>query len=220
MFYGYARVSTVEQVDGTSLDEQTRRIAGVAMLKGADIARMFVDAGVSGSKELGERPEGGNLLATLKAGDTLITSKLDRLFRNALDALATAEYFKQQGIDLIIVDLGVDAVTQNGVSKMFFGMLALMAEFERDRIKERQADGQRAKKEKGGFVGGRRPFGYRVEGTGKNAIVIPDPAEQQAIIDMQAMREAGQSYRQIAQAMNERGHVITHQAVKNILTRD
>jgi len=220
MFYGYARVSTVEQADGTSLDEQTRRITGVAMLKGADIAQMFVDAGVSGSKGLGERAEGGKLLSTLKAGDTLIVSKLDRLFRNALDALATAEYLKQQGIDLIVVDLGVDAVTQNGVSKMFFGMLALMAEFERDRIKERQADGQRAKKEKGGFIGGRRPVGYRVEGAGKHSIVIPDPAEQQAIVDMQAMRAAGQSYRQIAQAMNERGHPLSHQAAKNILARD
>jgi DNA invertase Pin-like site-specific DNA recombinase len=47
---------------------------------------IFVELGVSGSKPLGERPEGARLLAALKAGDVVITPKLDRMFRSALNA--------------------------------------------------------------------------------------------------------------------------------------
>lgn len=219
MLYGYARVSTTEQVNGSSLDEQIKKVRGVAMLRGADLDATFIDRGVSGSKQLGERPEGGRLMAALKPGDCVIVSKLDRLFRNALDALAMAEWFKKNGVDLVIVDMGIDPVTQNGVSKMFFGMLALMAEFERERIRERQAEGQAAKKAKGGFIGGRKPFGYRVEGLGKNAVLIPLADEQQAIVDMRAMRQNGDSLRDIAQAMQERGYSLSHTAVGNILDR-
>ena len=47
--YGYVRVSTAEQTDGTSLEDQARRIQGVAFTRGEAIARIFSDAGVSGS---------------------------------------------------------------------------------------------------------------------------------------------------------------------------
>lgn len=72
-------------------------------------------------------------------------AKLDRAFRNAADALATAEQLNAQKIDLIVADMGSEPVIQNGVSRMFFGMLALVAEFERERIRERLADGRGAK---------------------------------------------------------------------------
>ena len=51
-----------------------------------------------------------------------------------------------RGIDLIVADMGTEPVTQNGVSRMFFGMLALVAEFERERIKEQSAEGCAAKR--------------------------------------------------------------------------
>lgn len=219
MLYGYTRVSTVEQVNGTSLEEQARKIHGVAMMRGDEVTAVFSDKGVSGSVMLALRPEGGKLSASLKAGDTVVVAKLDRIFRNAADALVTAQEFKDRGIDLIIADIGTDPVTQNGASKMFFGMLALMAEFERERIKERQADGQRAKKERGGFNGGRRPFGYRVQGQGKDSVLIEHPAEQQALQKIHQMRADGASLRAIATALQADGHAITHVAIKKIIER-
>ena len=51
------------------------------------------------------RPAGSELTRTLATGDTLIVAKLDRAFRNAADALATAEQWKKRGIDLIIADM-------------------------------------------------------------------------------------------------------------------
>lgn len=217
--FGYTRVSTVEQASGTSLEEQTRKIQGVAMMRGDEVSEVFTDRGVSGSVLLSQRPEGSKLIQRLGRGDTVIASKLDRMFRDAADALNQAKSFKDEGIDLIIADLGADPVTQNGASRMFFGILALMAEFERDRLRERQAEGQRAKKSKGGHIGGKRPFGFSVSGVGKNAILEPIPAEQEAIQKMKAMRASGDSYRSIAAWAIENGHEISHVTVKAVLER-
>jgi DNA invertase Pin-like site-specific DNA recombinase len=57
------------------------------MMMGMKIDQMFVERGVSGSKPLAERPESSRLLAALQPNDVVITPKLDRMFRSALDAL-------------------------------------------------------------------------------------------------------------------------------------
>ena len=69
---------------------QQRVIGGYATMQGLKLDKMFVERGVSGSKPLGERPEGAALLALLQPGDVVITPKLDRMFRSALDALSMA----------------------------------------------------------------------------------------------------------------------------------
>src|SRR5690242_7853983 len=78
--YGYARVSTDRQADdGESLGTQQRIIEGYAMMNALTLASILVERGVSGSKPLGERPEGARLLAVLKGEDVVITPKLDRM---------------------------------------------------------------------------------------------------------------------------------------------
>ena len=123
--YGYVRVSSAEQAgdDRTSLETQRRKVAAVAELSGLDLARVIEEPGVSGGTALAERPGGRELLGLLQRGDTVIVSKLDRGFRNAADALATAEQLKARKVDLIVADMGSEPVTQNGVSRLFFGML-------------------------------------------------------------------------------------------------
>lgn len=219
MLYGYTRVSTREQANGTSLDEQTRKIQGVALMRGDEVREVFTDKGVSGSTPLAQRPEGRKLIEVLQPGDTVIVAKLDRIFRNAADAQNTANELKDKGIDLIIADMGVDSVTANGVSKLFFGMLACFAEFERTRIKERQADGQRAKKARQGFNGGARPFGYEVQGQGKESVLVEIPGEQKAISKIRELRASGLSLRDISAEIEKDGHKISHVAIKKILDR-
>ncbi len=140
--YGYARVSTARQAgEGESLDVQQRTISGYAMMHGLTVDRMFVERGVSGSKPLADRPEGAALLAALGRGDTVITAKLDRMFRSALDALDALDVLRRlQGRDvgLHMIDLGGD-VTGTGISKLVFTILSAVAEAERDRIRERVA---------------------------------------------------------------------------------
>jgi putative DNA-invertase from lambdoid prophage Rac len=76
------------------------------MMNGLTLDSIFVERGVSGSKPLGERSEGARLLAGLNAGDVVITPKLDRMFRSALDALDVLGQLKDRGVSLHMIDLG------------------------------------------------------------------------------------------------------------------
>lgn len=218
--YGYIRVSTAEQVSGTSLAEQRKRIEGAAMAAGLAAPVVIEDAGISGSKALDTRPGGARLCALLRPGDTVIAAKFDRLFRSASDALYRVEDWKSRGIRLVLIDMGLDPVSENGISKLFFTILAALAEFERNRILERTADGRAAKRANGGHTGGDAPFGYRVEGEGKNARLVEDPQQQEAIRHIRQLREQGLSLRRIADQMREHGFSMSHMAVKRICLTD
>src|SRR3954453_4919636 len=200
--YGYTRVSTERQADeGESLDVQRPQIGGYAMMKGLEIGRVFVERGVSGSTHLSERPQGAALLAALEPGDVVITAKLDRMFRSALDALDVLGRLKERGISLHMVDLGGD-VTGNGISKLVFTILSAVAEAERDRIRERISDVKADQKARNRYLGGREPFGWRV---GDDGALVEIPEQQAAIRRMVEMRETGAPYRTIAAAMTEAG---------------
>src|SRR4051812_29290211 len=135
--YGYVRVSTVRQSDeGESLDVQERTIRGYALMRGMDLDRVFVERAVSGSVPLADRPQGAALLELAKPGDAIITPKLDRMFRSALDALDVLSKLRDRRVALHMVDLGGDVAT-NGISKLVFTILSAVAEAERDRIRER-----------------------------------------------------------------------------------
>src|SRR3954466_4163826 len=93
--YSYARVSTARQAsEGESLDVQLRQMGGYATMQALTISQTFVERGVSGSVPLDGRPQGKALLAALRPGDVVITAKLDRMFRSALDALNVLADFK------------------------------------------------------------------------------------------------------------------------------
>lgn len=179
MIHGYTRVSTEDQArEGrSSLEEQERRIRTIAALtEGVDLW-IWSDPGVSGSIPLGQRPVGVELVQALQSGDTIIAAKLDRLFRNAEDALSQSRAWRERGIDLILIDMGPEPVTTSATGRLYFGMLAQFAEFERERIAERIRDGRSAKRARGGFAGGNAPIGQRVEGIGRAAVVVPNDRE-------------------------------------------
>lgn len=202
--YGYTRVSTAQQVDGTSLSEQRRRIQAIADFHGWTVDDYFEDRAVSGGDALHTRPAGHDLLARLQPGDTLVVSKLDRLFRSAEDALQRTNAWMKVGIDLVLGDVSVDPVTRDGVGRLFFTMLAAMAEFERNRINERTAAGREAKKSNDGYLGGHVPFGYERKGKGKNAYLVPHPTLFEARAKMVAARLRGDSLREIKRAIEEK----------------
>lgn len=185
MLLGYTRVSTSEQAgdDRTSLAEQERVIKGMAMAMGIgqfDL-QVYSDPGVSGSIALENRPEGGKLYNDAKRNDTVVASKLDRLFRDALDAQNVYKEFKKRGVHLILYDMGVEPVTKDGMSKFFFTMLSAFADLERTRIGERMMDGKAAKKRAGGHIGGSAPTGFKKIGEGRAARLEPDPDEQKIL---------------------------------------
>ena len=212
--YGYVRVSTVRQTEeGESLDVQQRTIAGYAMMHGLELMQTFVEGGVSGSVPLAERPKGKALMAILKPGDVVITAKLDRMFRSALDALGVLATLKTRSVSLHMIDLGGD-VTTNGISKLVFTILSAVAEAERDRTRERIAEVKRDQRNRNRYLGGAPPFGQTV---GKNGDLVADQNYQRTVAQIKELREEGLSLRAIADRMAAIGVQISHVGVKSVL---
>lgn len=187
MILGYIRCSTADQAkdDRSSLQTQTDVIEGIARVRGANKfdVQIYTDAGISGAMKLASRPAGSKLLQDMKLGDTVVASKLDRMFRSASDALVMLEEFKTRGVHLILYDMGSEPITGGGVAQLLFTILAAVADMERVRIKERTTEGRKAKKARGGAVG-EVPFGFRKVGEGRAHVLEPDERELAALAMM------------------------------------
>ncbi len=136
--FAYCRVSTTDQ----TTDNQAREIEGAGFK--VDPKRIIAET-VSGSVAAMERKGFAKLVDRLEAGDILIVTKLDRLGRNAMDVRSTVDSLAQEGVKVHCLALGgVDLTSAAG--KMTMGVIAAVAEFERDLLVERtQAGLSRAK---------------------------------------------------------------------------
>jgi DNA invertase Pin-like site-specific DNA recombinase len=214
--YGYVRVSTAEQVDNTSMQEQRRQIKGNAMSHGLAIERFIEDGGVSGADPFFARLEANGVV--LKEGDTVIVAKLDRFSRDLLDALQSIKACKELKIKLIINGHGDVTDSSNIYAQLMLEILCSFAGHERRVLKERQKVGQAAKRKAGGHLGGSAKFGYRVEGDGKAAVLVAKPDEQAALAYAKEMRATGISLRAISGILKtSHGVVVSHEAIRRAL---
>lgn len=212
--YGYCRVSTGRQAEeGESLGVQERRVRGYAMQHDLDLTGVYIERGVSGSKPLADRPEGGKLLAVLQPGDALVTPKLDRMFRSALDALDVMGSLRDRGIALHMIDLGGD-VTGDGHAKLIFTILAAVAEAERDKVRERVTDIKQDQRSRGRYLGGAVPFGFVATPDGA---LVEHEGQQGAIRDASALRAKGASLRAVSATLKASGHELSHAAWARVL---
>jgi DNA invertase Pin-like site-specific DNA recombinase len=213
--YGYVRVSTTRQVEeGLSLEVQRRQVEGYALMHGMVVDRVFVEEGVSGSVPLAERPAGRAMMALLAHGDAVIAAKLDRAFRSALDALQVVQEFRERGVALHLLDVGGDIA--NGHGKLFMTIVAAFAEAERDRIRERITDVKRDQRGQSRFLGGKRPFGYRISAEGELA---PDEREQAAVARARELRATGMSLRKIVSMLAGEGVEVSVPTLQRLLVR-
>lgn len=132
----YARVSTTDQRCEVQLDA-LRDYAERRELQAVE----FVDAGVSGAKQ--DREAFTELLEAVRRRrvDLVVCTKLDRLFRNVRHLVNVIDELKVLGVDLVVLDQAIDTTTSSG--RLLFHMLAAIAEFERDLIRERVIAGVR-----------------------------------------------------------------------------
>lgn len=206
MILAYARVSSRDQAgpNKTSIAEQLAKCKAVAQLRGArnkyDYVE-FTDPGVSGSVPLGKRPGGQAMLDSAKKGDCVVAAKMDRIFRNTADALYMEEFLRKMGVDLILCEFGTEPVAGNATAQLIFSVFAGFAQFERARIHERISEGRAAKKAQGGFLGGRTPFGFKVQGAGSKAILIPDEGERENIRRIRQCASSGRGPAAILRAL-------------------
>ncbi len=143
----YARVSTVEQTP----ENQLVALRGFASARGWSLTE-FVDHGVSGAKE--KRPQLDALLADVRRRkfDLIVVTKLDRLARSTRHLVTLAGELEALGVDLVVLDQAIDTTTPSG--RLLFHVLAAIAEFERDLIRDRVMAGLRR--------GGQRPAARRL----------------------------------------------------------
>lgn len=218
--YGYTRVSTEDQIENTSLEDQARQIQGIALTHNLDVEHIYEEKGVSGGVPLLRRDEGCKL-AFLRPGDTVIVSKLDRMFRDARDALNVIGDWEDAGINLIINGYGNVMDKSNPNGRFMLEIMAVFSGEERRRIRERVTAGKRAKKAAGGYIGGEPPFGFKKVGNGRTAKLREDPDEQDAIITIKTARLKGHSLRNICKIVEKRhGIQMSHITVRRIVNGD
>ncbi len=114
-------------------------------------ATEFVDHGVSGAKE--RRPQLDAMLVDVRRRkfDLVLVTKLDRLARRTLHLVTLAGELEAIGVDLVVLDQAIDTTTPSG--RLLFDMLAAIAEFERDLIRDRVIAGLRRARAQGRRLG-------------------------------------------------------------------
>jgi DNA invertase Pin-like site-specific DNA recombinase len=140
MLIGYARVSTDDQ----NLDLQNDA------LEAAGCERIYRDK-VSGARV--ERPGLKRAFEDIRAGDTLVVWRLDRLGRSLKDLIARAEDLEQRGAGLKSLHEAIDTNSSGG--RLVFHLFGALAEFERNLVRERTQAGLAAARSRG-RLGGRR----------------------------------------------------------------
>jgi len=199
----YVRVSTDKQADqGVSLEAQQAKIRAYAELYGLELAEVVVDAGLS-AKTL-DRPGLVRALEMLRSGEAaaLLVVKLDRLTRSVRDlGQLVADYFAApDGPALLSVSEQVD--TRTAAGRLVLNVLGAVSQWEREAIGERTSVAMRHMSERGEYVGGAPPFGYRLALDGR---LEAQAGEQAAIREAQALRASGLSLRAVAARLEAQG---------------
>jgi len=158
----YIRVSTKEQ----NTDRQT------------DFNGLTYIDECSGSISFKDRPEAKKLLNNKELTEIHVHS-IDRLGRNTLDIMQTIQDFTNKGINVVSTKEGLQTIVdgkENPIAKMMVGILGTLAEFELNRIKERQAEGIAKAKAKGVYKEGRKV------GSSESIEVFVNKASTQSIL--------------------------------------
>jgi DNA invertase Pin-like site-specific DNA recombinase len=188
----YARVSTSEQTP----ENQRVALRAFAQARGWHAVE-YVDHGVSGAKD--RRPALDALLTAVRARrvDVVACVKLDRVARSTRRLVTLAGEFQALGVDLVATDQQVDTTTPSG--RLLFHMLAAIAEFERDLIRDRVVAGlQRA----------------RVKGTRSGKAIGRPRVHRVSAAAVQALMGEGFSLRAAARRLGVSAQA-AHRAVRN-----
>ena len=199
--FGYGRVSTADQA--TSAEAQATRLKAFAATSGMELAGLFVDEDVSGARPLKARPQGKQLWDALAPGDTVAFCKVDRCFRSMADAATTLALWKQIGVSVNIIDLGIDVSSPAG--ELFFNQLASFAAFERAIIGQRIREALAHRKAVGKPYGRSRPLGWSKEGVGKDTRWVACHDERRLAERVVALRDAGGTLAGIARELAQEG---------------
>lgn len=196
----YARVSTENQLENYSIEEQTERLKLYCKSKDYEIYDMYIDGGYSGGNM--ERPALQKLLSDVQSGkiNAVLVYKLDRLSRSQKDTLNIIEdHFLKNGVDFISLNENFDTSTPFG--KAMIGILSVFAQLEKDQITERFTMGRIGRSKAGYYHGGpTAPTGYDY----KDGKLIVNPVTSQQVQEVYREFLNGKSINSIQRQMHEK----------------
>ncbi len=175
---GYARVSSEEQARGSSLQDQQNAITAYAASRGLTVTKFYVEAASGIRKKVEHREQMAALMADVKRGDLVLCDKLDRWSRDAEFSYKSTREILACGAHFYAVSDQCDPSTSEGDTAMSFRIL--FAREEHKRIKERMVGTRRNLRDRGLYVEGLPPYGYRrtlpkgERGPTKNVLVVDE----------------------------------------------
>lgn len=202
---GYVRVSTESQVsDGESLKTQRKQIEDHATGKGWELVRIYEDAGVSGSKAA-NRPDLNRLMKDCQTNGAfkyVIFTKFSRFARNTRDFLEYRDELKKRGVNIVCTHENIDDSTHTG--ELMLTLLAAVAQWERDVIREQMHENKMAKWADGRAFIGKPPFGYRWNKEATLLVIDDEEAEVYRRMVKMYVKQ-GLSYRDIQIQLRKEG---------------
>ncbi len=213
----YHRVSSEEQVEGYSLDAQQRATTAYCAAHGWELIREYRDEGKSAwSDDLAKRPAFLQLIADAEAGlvDVVVVHKLDRFSRNLLTTLETLQRLEAAGVGFVSIAESMDFTTPIG--KVILATLAAFAQYYSDNLASEVRKGKTERK-KQGLYNGVLPFGTT---KGEDGVPVPHPAAHAGLVLAFELAAAGQTDREVAQALNRAEYRTTGNRGANPFTKD
>lgn len=200
----YLRVSTDRQADeGFGLDVQEASIQRWAAGAGHTIVASFRDEGISGAKDLDDRPGLAAALTSAEVAEGIVVAKLDRLARSLTVQEAVLAQAWKHGSRVFSADVGevLEDDPDDPMRTFVRQVMGAAAQLERGMIAARLRAGRRMKASKGGYAFGSPRFGRRAE----ERELVADPVEQAVISRMAELRSEGSSLKVVAATLNLEG---------------